>query len=203
VALALTFTRSAWVGAAAGVGLLFVLKDFRLTALLPVVVLVTFAIAPQAVTNRMTSMFNAQDPANQDRLAMVEVGARMIAQHPLTGVGPNMVPRVYEQYRPDYAVNPVNPHLHNVPLQIAAERGVPALLVWLWCIGALMLSTFRLFRHSVDRILPAATLASVAAMFAAGFFEYNFGDSEFLMMFLVLATLPFAAARPNMRETRA
>jgi hypothetical protein len=27
-------------------------------------------------------------------------------------------------------------------------------------------------------------------MFAAGFFEYNFGDSEFLMMFLVLATLP-------------
>ena len=85
---------------------------------------------------------------------MVEVGARMIAQHPLTGVGPNMVPRVYEQYRPDYAVTPVNPHLHNVPLQIAAERGVPALLVWLWCIGALTLSTFRVFR-----CLPAAALA--------------------------------------------
>jgi len=195
VALALTFTRSAWVGAAAGVGLLFVLKDFRLTALLPVIVLVAFAIAPQAITNRMTSMFNAQDPANQDRLAMVEVGARMIAQHPLTGVGPNMVPRLYEQYRPDYAVNPVNPHLHNVPLQIGAERGVPALLVWLWAIGALTWSTFRLFRRSADRIIPAATLAAVAAMFAAGFFEYNFGDSEFLMMFLVLATLPFAAAR--------
>jgi O-antigen ligase len=195
VALALTFTRSAWVGAAAGVGLLFVLKDLRLTALLPVIVVVAFAIAPQAITNRMTSMFNAQDPANQDRLAMVEVGARMIARHPLTGVGPNMVPRVYEQYRPDYAVNPVNPHLHNVPLQIGAERGVPALLVWLWAIGALTLSTFRLFRRSPDRTLPAATLASVAAMFAAGFFEYNFGDSEFLMMFLVLATLPFAAAR--------
>ena len=195
VALALTFTRSAWVGAAAGVGLLFVLRDFRLTALLPVIVLIAFATAPQAITNRMTSMFNAQDPANQDRLAMVEVGARMIARHPLTGVGPNMVPRVYEQYRPDYAVNPVNPHLHNVPLQIAAERGVPALLVWLWCIGALTLSTFRVFRNSADRILPAAALAAVAAMFAAGFFEYNFGDSEFLMMFLVLATLPFAAAR--------
>jgi putative inorganic carbon (hco3(-)) transporter len=204
VALALTFTRSAWVGAAAGVGLLFVLKDFRLTALLPVIVAVAFAIAPQAITNRMTSMFNAQDPANQDRLAMVEVGARMIAQHPLTGVGPNMVPRVYEQYRPDYAVNPVNPHLHNVPLQIGAERGVPALLVWLWAIGTLTLSTFRLFRRSTDRILPAATLASVAAMFAAGFFEYNFGDSEFLMMFLVLATLPFAAARSSIQqETRA
>jgi hypothetical protein len=36
----------------------------------------------------------------------------------------------------------------------------------------------------------------VVAMFAAGMFEYNFGDSEFLMLFLVLVTLPFAAARP-------
>ena len=28
-------------------------------------------------------------------------------------------------------------------------------------------------------------------------FEYNFGDSEFLMLFLVLVTLPFAAARTD------
>ena len=33
----------------------------------------------------------------------------------------------------------------------------------------------------------------MAAMLAAGLFEYNFGDSEFLMLFLVLVTLPFAA----------
>ena len=32
-------------------------------------------------------------------------------------------------------------------------------------------------------------------MLVAGFFEYNFGDSEFLMLLLVLMTLPFAAAR--------
>jgi hypothetical protein len=45
-------------------------------------------------------------------------------------------------------------------------------------------------------VLAAAALASVAAMLAAGLFEYNFGDSEFLMLLLVLITLPFAAARP-------
>ena len=33
-------------------------------------------------------------------------------------------------------------------------------------------------------------------MLAAGLFEYNFGDSEFLMLFLVLVTLPYAADRP-------
>ena len=32
-------------------------------------------------------------------------------------------------------------------------------------------------------------------MLAAGLFEYNFGDSEFLMLFLVLVTLPYAAER--------
>ena len=32
-------------------------------------------------------------------------------------------------------------------------------------------------------------------MVTAGLFEYNFGDSEFLMLFLFLITLPFAASR--------
>jgi O-antigen ligase len=195
VALALTFTRGAWVGAAVAVALLFVLKDVRLAALLPLVFGVMFFVAPDRVATRVTSMFSAQDPANQDRLAMVEIGARILMDHPLAGVGPNMVPRVYQQYRPDYAVNKTNPHLHNVPLQIAAERGLPALAAWLVFMGILALGLYRLFRRGGDQTLPATGLSAMAAMLSAGLFEYNFGDSEFLMMFLVLVTLPFAAAR--------
>jgi O-antigen ligase len=198
VALSLTFTRNAWIGACVAVGLLLVLKDFRLTALLPVVLAALFIMAPGNLVDRLSSTFNAQDPANQDRFAMIEVGARMIKDHPLTGVGPNMVPRVYEQYRPDYAINAVNPHLHNVPLQIAAERGLPALAVWIWFIVALAAELFRRFRQpGGDRVLPATGLAALTAMLAAGLFEYNFGDSEFLMLFLVLVTLPFASARQD------
>jgi len=103
------------------------------------------------------------------------------------------------RYRPEYrdadAVQTLNPHLHNVPLQIAAERGVPALLVWLWFLGTLTVDLGRLFYSGRQRFLAAAGLAAVIAMLAAGFFEYNFGDSEFLMLFLVLVTLPFAAER--------
>ena len=195
VALALTLGRSAWIGASVAVALLFVLEDFRLTALLPVFIAVVFAIAPDTVTNRVMSIFDAQDPTNQDRLAMVEIGARILEDHPLTGVGPNMVPRVYAHYRPDYAVNAVNPHLHNVPLQIAAERGLPALVIWIWFMASLSAALVRLFRTQRDRVPAAAGLAAIAAMLGAGLFEYNFGDSEFLMLFLVLVTLPFAAAR--------
>jgi O-antigen ligase len=204
VALALTLGRSAWIGASVAVALLLAFKDVRLTALLPVFIAVLFAVAPGTVTNRVKSIFDVQDPTNQDRLAMVEIGARIIMDHPLTGVGPNMIPRVYANYRPDYAVNAVNPHLHNVPLQIGAERGLPALLIWIWFIGSVAVAQFRLFRTHPStslgaepdvRVSAAAGLATVAAMLAAGLFEYNFGDSEFLMLFLVLATLPFAAAR--------
>jgi O-antigen ligase len=195
VALALTLGRSAWIGASVAIALLLALKDVRLTILLPIFIALLFAIAPGLVTKRVMSIFDVQEPTNQDRLAMIEIGARIVHDHPLTGVGPNMIPRVYEQYRPDYAINKINPHLHNVPLQIAAERGLPALAVWLWFIVALFVALFRLFRSPLDTVPPAAALAAVAAMLAAGLFEYNFGDSEFLMLFLVLVTLPFAAAR--------
>jgi O-antigen ligase len=194
VALAVSLGRNAWVGTCVAVGLLLVLRDLRLTALLPIAIAVVFALAPDSVTNRMITMFDVEDQTNQDRLAMLEIGAKIVAGDALTGVGPNMVPRVYGQYRPDYAVQAINPHLHNVPMQIAAERGLPALGVWIWFVVALSMSLFRMFREGRERMLTAAALAATAAMLAAGLFEYNFGDSEFLMQFLVLVTLPFAAA---------
>jgi O-antigen ligase len=194
-ALALTFTRSAWVGACAGVGLLLLLKDLRLLGILPVVAALFIAIAPTAITDRAYSMFNLKDPTNRDRLAMMEAGTELVKRYPLMGVGPNVVHKVYPNYRRDAAVDQTPPHLHNVPLQIAAERGLPALAVWLWFIGTACAGLWHKLRHERQNYLAAAGLAAIAAMLGAGFFEYNFGDSEFLMTFLVVLTLPWAAAR--------
>jgi len=197
VALTLTFTRSAWVGVCVGVSLLFILKDFRLTGLIPVIVALLFALAPDRITDRIMSVFDLRDPSSRDRVAMLQTGAAMVKDHPLTGVGPNMVERLYTQYRDASGVQNKNPHLHNVPVQIAAERGLPALAVWLGFIGVLATGVFRIFRRSQDRVLAAGALAAIAAMLSAGMFEYNFGDSEFLMLFLVIVTLPFAADRSD------
>jgi O-antigen ligase len=194
LALGVTFTRSAWVGACAGVGLLFLLRDFRLLALLPVAAALFLAVGPPSLTARLYSTFSLSDPSNIDRVAMWRSGVRIIKDDPLTGVGPNMVIQVYPHYRDKTAVNQLNPHLHNVPLQIAAERGLPALAVWVWFIVTLIRDFLRR-RNSELRSLSNAGLAAIAAMLAAGLFEYNFGDSEFLMLFLVLVTLPYAAER--------
>ncbi|HTI37061.1 MAG TPA: O-antigen ligase family protein [Vicinamibacterales bacterium] len=192
LALVFTFTRSAWVGASVGIGLLFLLRDFRLIALLPVAFGVFLAAAPANLTARLYSTFSLTDPSNIDRMAMMRSGIHIIKDDPLTGVGPNMVIQVYPHYRDKSAVNQLNPHLHNVPLQIAAERGLPALAVWLWFIVTLCVDFLRR-RRTGNASLSNAGLAAIAAMLAAGLFEYNFGDSEFLMLFLVLMTLPYAA----------
>jgi O-antigen ligase len=195
VALALTLTRSAWVGACAGLATLFVLRDLRLLAALPVVAALFVALAPATVTDRVYSIFDLNDPSNRDRVAMMRSGARMIQDDPLTGVGPNMVAVTYPRYRDPSAVNEISPHLHNVPLQIAAERGLLALAAWIWFLVVLARDLWRLRSRSVYPSLVCGALAAVVSMLAAGFFEYNFGDSEFLMLLLVLVTLPFAAGR--------
>ncbi len=195
VAIALTSTRSAEVGVCVAAALLFALKDFRLFALVPVVAAIFFAFAPRPVTHRFVSMFDAKDPTRVDRIAMFHEGTRMIAAHPLAGVGPNMVEKLYPEFRGDDAVNKVNPHLHNNPVQIAAERGLPALAVWLWFLVVLVRDLWTRFRSGSQRFLSAAALAGVAALLTAGLFEYNFGDSEVLMFFLMLVTLPAAADR--------
>jgi O-antigen ligase len=194
LALCFTFTRSAWVGACVGIGLLFLLRDFRLLALLPVALAAFLAVAPANLTARLYSTFSLTDPSNVDRVAMVKSGLRIIKHDPLTGVGPDMVIQVYPQYRDKTAVNERTPHLHNVPLQIAAERGLPALALWCWFIAALVRDFLRR-RRSEFPSLSNGGLAAIGAMLAAGLFEYNFGDSEFLMLFLVLVTLPYAAER--------
>jgi O-antigen ligase len=193
VALALTSTRGVWIGAAAAVALLLALKNLRLVAMIPVLVAIMFAVAPDMISARMASVVDLKDPTIRDRIAMMRTGAAIIKEQPLTGIGPDMVPRMYAEYRDASAVQETNPHLHNVPLQIAAERGLPAVAIWIWFVLTVGMGVWRMFRTGERAVLAAGALAALIAMLAGGMSEYNFGDSEFLMLFLVLITLPFAA----------
>jgi O-antigen ligase len=193
--LMLSFTRSAMVGVTAGVGVMLLLRDLRLLGLLPIVTAFVIALSPAQLSERIYSTFDMNDPTNRDRVAMLQAGMAMVQDHPLTGVGPEMVGRVYPSYRVATAVQENNLHLHNVPMQIAAERGVPALVLWLWFIGAVVIGLRPLLARGRNRVLAATAIGAIAAMLTAGLFEYNFGDSEFLMLFLILITLPFAGDR--------
>jgi O-antigen ligase len=200
VALVATYTRNAWFGSLAGIGTLLALRSKRLLMTLPVVVVL--ALLVPSIRSRAMTSFDPNFPGNRDRIAMLKAGVAIVKDHPLFGVGMNMIPKVYLQYRtPDAydsadAVGPeTRSHLHNVPMQLAAERGLPALAAWLWFVVAAGVGLWRLVKHSDAKAVAGAGLAALIAMVVAGLFEHNFGDSEFLVLFLALLTLHFAAAR--------
>jgi O-antigen ligase len=126
----------------------------------------------------------------------------------LFGTGPDTVDMVFQN--PKYGLSEDakrNVHLHNTPVQIAAERGIPALLAWLAFVVWTFLELAKLVRvqgkgkeraggrDPVVTPLAAAALAGLAAFAVSGLFEYNFGDSEVLVLFLFLMTVPFAASK--------
>jgi putative inorganic carbon (HCO3(-)) transporter len=193
VALAGTFSRNAWIGAIVAVGALLALRRLRLLLIVPVVIVAGLLLSPPSLRERAFSVVDTQSDSNRDRLQMLAMGAAMVRDHPLFGVGPDMVIEVYPDYRPPDSVREVNVHLHNVPVQIAAERGLPALVVWILFVASAATGLFGQLRHGPARALAGAGLAAIVAMLAAGLFEYNFGDSEFLMLLLGLITLPYAA----------
>jgi O-antigen ligase len=196
LALLLSLTRGAWVALIAGVlALLAVRSPKALLWLLPVFGLVLW-LAPGPVLERVSSIADLEDESNYDRLCMVYSGLRMIEERPLLGIGPDMVGRLYPIYRHPSAPFLERPHLHNAFLQIAAERGIPALLAFLALLGGAVAVAMRGFRREGGRRGPradlwVATVIGVAAFAIAGMFEDNWNDSEVQRIVLFLLALPF------------
>jgi O-antigen ligase len=154
-------------------------------------------LLPAGIRERIQSIGDLSDPSNWDRLAMVHAGSRMIADFPVTGLGPDMVKPYYVLYRDPDAARWRVPHLHNNALQLAAASGVFAAAAYLALAVLVGVQAARRLRREA-RPAPAALLAGSllvsVALFAAGFFEYNFGDTEIEMATLLVWAVPFAAA---------
>ncbi len=187
-------TRGVWLGAfAAGVYLIARWKP-RWLAVLPVLLVAGWLVAPSILRERVTNALNPSgDPALSIRFEMWQVGLRMIRAHPWLGIGPNNIVPEYPLYLPP-GKSPIvgyHGHLHNNFLQLAAERGLPALAAWLWFMGALTWHIWRVRREA--GWVAEAAMAAWLAMVVEGFFEFNFGSSPVLMLFLFLVSTPTAA----------
>jgi O-antigen ligase len=197
-ALALTLTRSAWVGlVVAGIFLLSLYRPKALV-LIPVAIALFLILSPQPMKRRALSIFSLRSYGNTLRLEYLEAGWRIIRKYPLHGTGPDTVDMVFQN--PEYGLSEgarQNVHLHNNIVQIAAERGIPTLLAWLVFMAWAFFSLVGFLKNRASPVFPyaAAGAASLLALFTAGLFEYNFGDSEIIVLFLVLISMPFAVAQ--------
>ncbi len=199
LAMALTLTRGAYLGLAVGIVAVLLAGRPRLALVAPFAIALFFVLMPLPVRDRLASATNPRDVTLNDRVAMWKAGRAMVADHPLFGVGPGRVKPLYPQYRVAGFVTPNPGHLHNNLVMIAAETGIPSALAYLAFVGAFFAGATRIARRrprgDPARGVALGAIGAMAALFAAGMFEYNFGDVEVLMATLVVATLPFAADR--------
>jgi O-antigen ligase len=195
VALVGSLTRGAWVALGLTLTALVVVRAPRwLLAWAPAALLFTI-LAPVPILHRMLSIADLRDTSNYDRLCMLDAGLAMVAERPLFGLGPDLVKRRYPIYRAPTAPRYHVPHLHNSLLQLAAERGLPALGSYLALTGASFWIAWRRYR-SEGREGPRADLylgvmLALLAFNLAGLFENNWGDTEVQRVLLFVLAIPF------------
>ena len=120
-------------------------------------------------------------------------------------MGPGGVRREYERYALPDAVKKRTSHVHSTPLQILVERGVLGLAAWLWIWVAFIAKGIGLLRRlpedaARERALVVGSLAAIVGFLVAGLSEYNFGDSEVVLVAWALMALPWVADAKEPRE---
>jgi O-antigen ligase len=96
--------------------------------------------------------------------------------------------------------------MHSNLLQIALERGVPALIVWLILLAHYARMLWRLIRRkaidNLSRGLAAGALGGALGFFTSGLVHYNWGDSEVVTVFYFVMGLCLVVERTNQHETK-
>ncbi len=149
----------------------------------------------------VTLSFN--DDSASRRIAYMQAGLRVIPQHPLLGVGMDSHKLHWREwgFPGDYVT-----HTHSTPIQIAMDRGLPALACYVWLIAALMILAWRGYkraRSDGDYFGESLTLGAFGALIGfsiSSLANYNFGDSEALMMLLSVAGLSVVQSKPAERQ---
>lgn len=194
-AIAVSNTRSVWLAAATGFAFVAFALPRRLLArvLIPMIV-VGLALSP-IIYRRVSTSFDKTLSTNYSRAAYRTVGIEMIKDHPIFGVGPERIDDEFPKYYngPDLGFYG---HLHNNFIQIAAERGLICLVAFLWFFLELYRSLLRQLKNTDEdaQWVSLGALAALTGFMVAGLYEFNFGDSEVLVLLLFLVSVPFGLA---------
>ena len=195
------WTRSVWLATAVSSTYLVAVWRPKLLLLAPLLLLAGWFVSPRSIQQRVISIYQPnQVDSNEHRYVTRRAGMEMIKAHPWFGIGPEMPGRLFEQYVPPDIRRPLPEgfygHLHNIYLQYAAERGLPALAAFLWMIGKMLRDWLKHVTSATDARQQAILHGSVAVLLALlieGLFEHNLGDSEILSMFWIVTAWGYRA----------
>jgi len=188
ICLVFTYSRGAWLSILAVIiayGFLYSRKILWFLLIVPLALL----LAQDSLMERILSIANPTDTSSTLRLALWESTVAMIIDKPLLGIGWGAYWLVYPEY--DFFLQDAETkifHAHNMYLNIAAEIGIPGVLVFL----AVMIGHIRkafIAMQSPNRWVAGLMLGIVTAMVGLavnGFTDYILFNIQLSMLFWLL-----------------
>ncbi len=149
---------------------------------------------------RARGALELQDASASLRLRVARIGLSRIRLHPIFGHGMDAMHNHWAEWGfPGTDML----HMHSTPLQLAFDRGLPAMLLWLWVVGAFWLMAARAEKAARDSpdanrhgLLLGAT-GALAGFFASSLVNYNFGAGLVALAFWWLVGTVVALTRDD------
>lgn len=141
----------------------------------------------------------ATDGPTLDRWFMLRLGGNILRDRPLVGVGPGVMSRVSNLYRPIETGAGLDhiQQLHNTPVQLAGELGLPGLLLYLagiFLIGRLWWRLWRLSLTAEDRYLLGGIGGAFLAYGVSSLTDYQLENIPIAGTLVALVILLIALA---------
>jgi O-antigen ligase len=207
-ALVQTQTRAPIVAFAVAAVAMAVLRglDRRVAAIAAVVAVVALGAGAMAVMRgRAIDPASLTDDSTAWRLTVWREALPLVLEHPLVGIGPDSAKPQWKDLRLGGDGRLAPGHFHSTPLQLAVDRGLPALAAWIALMATFLVSGARLARRlgkregeGEDWRVTAAALGAwgaVVGFAASSLVHFNWGDSEPMEMAWCLMGISYAIAR--------
>lgn len=205
LALLLTVTRAAWLGCAVSTLIILLLgvgrRKLILIGLLAIpLILVGLVVLQQ---KRNVAFIDQADQSTTWRETVWQEGFNLLVSKPrhlLVGVGMDSIKGHWREWGLFDSGHIPWGHMHSNLLQIALERGVPALILWLAFLFVYARTLWRSIRSGaklnwIERGILLGALGGLAGFFTSGLVHYNWGDSEVVMVLYMIMGLSLAAHR--------
>jgi O-antigen ligase len=206
-ALILTVTRASWLGLLLSAFTITLVGTGRRTLIIFGAIALPLVITGLLVLQlkRQVGFIDLHEGSTTWRLTVWGDGVRILTsspRHMLVGVGMDSLKRHWREWGMfDNGRLPLG-HLHSTPLQIAFERGLPTVAVWLLLLFLYGRTLWHLaLRGTVDdwirRGFVLGALGGLVGFAASGMVHYNLGDSEVVMIFYFVMGLALTTQRMN------
>jgi len=199
VGLFFSFSQSSFVALAVGVlvAALVVWGRVAVTVagVLAVVLILGALAVPQTRSRVEEKSRSGVDSITSDRATLVGQGLRIAVTNPVGGVGVGGFKRAYADRTGLTGKRPKKAASHTTPVTIAAEEGLPGLLLFGWvCVAALLAALRGLGRGFTSRVSFAVGLTLVAIIVHSFFYSALFEDP---MTWAMLGLVGLAVSVPR------